>query len=234
MNIVIVGHTDHGKSTIIGRLLYDSGSIPEQKLDEISKTCELLGRNLEFAYITDALEEERVGQLTIDTTQTFFRGKNRDYAIIDVPGHKEFLKNMVTGASLADAAILIMDGKEGIKEQTKRHAYVLTLLGIRQLIVAINKMDTIDYDELEFRGQEAQLLRYLDLIGLRPTAIVPISAYGGDNVVWRSNRMSWYGGQTILESLNSLKEESMMYDFRMPIQDEYKVEGKDVYVGNIL
>lgn len=234
MNIVIVGHIDHGKSTLIGRLLYDTNSIAEQKMEEIRETCETLGHGLEFAYITDALEEEREQQLTIDTTQTFFKSDRRDYAIIDVPGHKEFLKNMITGASQADAAVLIVDGKEGVKDQTKRHAYILKFLGIEQIVVAVNKMDLVGFSEDRFVQTSSALLDYLRLVGINPKYVVPISAYKGDNVVNKSDSMPWYVGKTIIQALDSFEEASGEYDFRMPVQDVYEIGGEKVFVGNIL
>lgn len=234
LNITIVGSIDHGKSTLIGRLLYDTNSLPEGKLDEIKKTCEELGRKLEFAYICDALEEERKNQMTIETMQTFFRANNKEYAIIDAPGHKEFLKNMVTGVSQADASILIIDAKEGIQEQTKRHAYLLKLLGISNLIIAINKMDLVNYEEKIFKQIKNEINSFLNEIEISPSFIIPISAYEGDNVVKKSEKMQWYKGLTILDALNNLKKSTTIYDFRMPIQDVYEVNNKKVYVGNIL
>src|SRR5512136_2825098 len=150
MNIVIVGHVDHGKSTLIGRLFYDTGSIPQTRYDEIEATCRAQGRDFEYAYLMDALEEERDQNITIDTASTFFKTAKRPYVIIDAPGHKQFLKNMITGAASADAAILLVDGAEGVREQTRRHAYVLSLLGIRQVIVAVNKLDAVGYDRAVF------------------------------------------------------------------------------------
>ena len=141
LRIVIVGHVDHGKSTLIGRLFYDTGSLPVERYREIERTCREQGREFEFAYLMDALQEEREQNITIDTAQSFFRTAKRPYIIIDAPGHKEFLKNMVTGAAAADAAILLVDGAEGVREQTRRHAYILSLLGLRQVTVAINKLD---------------------------------------------------------------------------------------------
>jgi len=232
-NIAFVGHIDHGKSTLIGRLLYDTNSLPEGKLEEIKRTCEELGRKLEFAYICDALEEERKNQMTIETAQTFFRSK-REYAIIDAPGHKEFIKNMVTGVSQADAAVLIIDVKEGVKEQTKRHAYLLKLLGISDVIVVVNKMDLVAYKEENFEKVKKEILAYLEKIGISPSYIIPISAYEGDNVVKRSERMSWYKGLTFIEALDSLKERKRFFDLRLPIQDVYLEDGERIYVGNVL
>jgi small GTP-binding protein len=234
MNIVIVGHVNHGKSTLIGRLLYDTDSLPDQKIEEIKETCRNLGHKLEFAYVADALEEERKNEMTIDTTQTFFKGKRRDYVIIDAPGHKEFLKNMITGASQADAAVLIIDAKEGVKEQTKRHAYLLSLLGIEQVILTINKMDLIGYDRKIFEKIKVEIINYLDNIGIRSTFIIPISAYEGDNIVNKSKNMNWYKGFTFLEALNSFEIVFKDYDFRFPVQDVYDIEGKKVCVGNIV
>lgn len=234
MNIVIVGHVDHGKSTLIGRLLYDTDSLPEQKIEEIKETCKNLGRKLEFAYILDALEEERKNEMTIDTTQTFFKSRKRDYIIIDAPGHKEFLKNMITGASQADASVLIIDAKEGIKEQTKRHAYLLKLLGIEQVIIAISKMDLVGYNKKIFEKIRDEMLDYLSNIEIKPNFVIPVSAYEGDNVVNNSENMKWYKGLTVLKALDSFKIAFKDYDFRFPIQDVYNIEDEKVCVGNII
>lgn len=234
LNIALVGHIDHGKSTLIGRLLYDTNSLPEGKIEEIKKTCEALGRKLEFAYICDALEEERKNQMTIETSQTFFRTRKREYVIIDAPGHKEFLKNMITGASQANAAILIVDAKEGIKEQTKRHAYLLKLLGIPKAIVAVNKMDLVNYEQKIFRKIRNNLISYLEKIEVHPINSIPISAYRGDNVVKRSKRMEWWNGPTIIEALDKLEEEKEFFDFRFAVQDEFKSNKGKIYLGNIL
>ena len=232
-NIAFVGHIDHGKSTLIGRLLYDTNSLPEGKLEEIKRTCEELGKKLEFAYICDALEEERKNQMTIETAQTFFKSK-REYAIIDAPGHKEFIKNMATGVSQADAAVLIVDVKEGVKEQTKRHAYLLKLLGISDVVVVVNKMDLVNYKKENFEKVKEEILAYLEKIGISPSYIIPISAYEGDNVVKKSEKMSWYKGLTFIEVLDSLEKKRGIFDLRLPIQDVYLENGKTIYVGNVL
>jgi len=228
VNIVMVGHVDHGKSTLIGRLLYDTNSLPEEKIKEIEETCKALGRDIEFAYITDALEEERENNITIDTTQIFFKSK-RDYVIVDAPGHKEFLKNMVTGASYADIGVLIVDAEEGIKEQTKRHAYILKILGIEKIIVVVNKMDKVNYSEKRFLEIKETIEEYLSSIGLIATYI-PVSAYYGDNVAKKSGKMEWYLGDTFLEVLDKIKIERKEFDFRFAIQDIYK----GIYLGNIM
>jgi len=234
MNVIIVGHIDHGKSTLIGRLVYDTGSLPEERIREIERISQELGHKLEFAFILDALEEERKGMMTIETTQTFFKTEKREYAIIDAPGHKEFIKNMVTGASQADAAILVVDAKEGVKEQTKRHAYFLKLLGIPKVIVAINKMDLVGYEEKPFENVKEDIVSYLKGIDLSPEFVIPVSAYNGDNVVKNSERMPWYEGPTVTQALDSLERVTPFFDFRFPVQDEYEINGEKVYVGNIL
>lgn len=235
MNLVIVGHIDHGKSTLIGRLLFDTKSLPTERLKEIEASCKALGKEMEFAYVVDALEEERKKEMTIDTTQTFFRTKKREYVIIDTPGHKEFLKNMITGSSYADAAVLIVDVSEGVKEQTKRHAYILKLLGIGQVIVVINKMDKVNYEKERFDKIKEEVLNFLETIGITPLYVIPISAFKGDNVVMKSTNMKWYGGKTLVEVLDELGEKKRReYDFRLPIQDVYEINGEKIAVGNVI
>lgn len=237
MNIVITGHIDHGKSTLIGRLLYDTDSIPEGVFEEIKKICEELGKDVEFAYLLDALEEEREENKTIDTTQTFFKTPKRDYVIIDAPGHKEFLKNMITGASSAEAAILVVSAKEeeGIQEQTKRHAYLLGMLGLKQVIVAVNKMDAAGYSKEKFNKIKEEMTRFLDELKIKPRHIIPISAMQGDNISTKSENMRWYGGPSILEALDSLKikETLTKKPLRFPIQDIYNIDSKKILVGRI-
>jgi len=228
INLVMVGHIDHGKSTLIGRLLYDTNSLPEEKIREIEETCKALGKEMEFAYITDALEEERENNITIDTTQIFFKSK-RDYVIVDSPGHKEFLKNMVTGASYADIGVLIVDAEEGVKEQTKRHTYILKILGIDKIIVVVNKMDKVNYSEKRFLEIKETMERYLSSVGLS-AAYIPVSAYYGDNVAKKSSKMSWDIGDTFLEVLDKIEIKRKEFDFRFPIQDVYK----GIYLGNII
>ena len=194
LRIVIAGHVDHGKSTLIGRLFYDTGSLPEERYREIERTCREQGRGFEFAYLMDALEEEREHNITIDTAQTFFRTAKRPYIIIDAPGHKEFLKNMITGAAAADAAILLVDGAEGVREQTRRHAYILSLLGLPQVVVAVNKLDLVGYRRIRFLEIEEEIRRFLGSVGIVPSYVVPISAREGSNIAANSSRMPWYGG----------------------------------------
>jgi len=235
LKIVIVGHVDHGKSTLIGRLLYDTGSLPEEKMQEIRKTCEMLGKDIEFAYIMDNLQEEIEQNITIDTAQTFFETKKRKYVIIDAPGHKEFVKNMITGASQADAAILLIDAKEGVKEQTKRHAYILSMLGLGQVIVAINKIDLVNYDKNVFDSIKKEIQAFLASIGITPSHIIPISSKHGDNLAKKSDKMPWYTGMTVLESLDAFdnKETTFQKPLRMPVQDVYKFDDKRILVGRV-
>jgi small GTP-binding protein len=234
LDIVIVGHVDHGKSTLIGRLLYETGSLPKEKIEELKKTCEMLGRDFEYAYIMDSLEEERKEQKTIDTAEIYFKVNGRDYTIIDAPGHKEFLKNMITGASRADAAILITDVKEGIREQTRRHAYILSLIGIDQIILLINKMDLVDYDKIAFESIKEKLLSFMRKLGIESQHVIPISAKMGDNIVKKSENMSWYEGEPLVNVLSSFHKESKRFDLRLPIQDIYEINNEKVVVGRII
>ncbi|MFQ6010471.1 MAG: sulfate adenylyltransferase subunit 1 [Candidatus Aenigmatarchaeota archaeon] len=235
MKIVIVGHVDHGKSTLIGRLFFDTGCLPEEKIEEVKKTCEALGREMEFAFVMDHLEEERTQGITIDTAQTFFKTDKRNYVIIDAPGHKEFIKNMVTGASQAETAILIVDAEEGVREQTKRHAYILGLLGLEQVIVVINKMDLVDYREEVFNNLKDDVISFLMSINIKPSFVIPISAKKGDFVAKHSERMKWYSGLTVLQGLDTFKTKPGLSDkpLRFAVQDIYKIDGKRITAGRV-
>ena len=224
MDIVIVGHVDHGKSTLIGRLLADTNSLPEGKLENVKEKCKRNAKPFEYAFLLDALKEEQNQGVTIDIARCFFKTKKRDYIILDAPGHVEFLKNMITGAARADAAILVIDAEEGIKENSKRHGYMLSLLGIKQILVAINKMDLVNYSKNKYEDIKKEYLEFLEKIGIEPLNVIPISAYNGDNVTQKSKNMKWYTGKTILETLDDFKCESSKdnLDFRMPIQAVYK------------
>lgn len=235
LRFVIVGHVDHGKSTLIGRLLYDTESLPKDKLDEIRSACKEMGEEVEFAYVVDHLEEERRGHLTIDTAQVFFRTPRRDYVIIDAPGHREFLKNMITGAAQAEAAVLIVDAAEGIREQTQRHAFIVGLLGLKQLIVAVNKLDLVNFSEEKFTRLKTDLNAFLGQINLSPSHVIPIAAKQGDNISKRSARMGWYRGPTLLEALDSFRNlpSSAEKPMRFPVQDVYELDGEKVVVGRL-
>lgn len=234
LKFVIVGHVDHGKSTLIGRLMYDTGSLPEEKIEEIKKFCDALGKDIEFGYVMDHLEEERDQGITIDTAQIFFGSGKRDYVIIDAPGHVEFVKNMITGASLAEAAILIVDAEEGVKEQTKRHACILGMLGLSQVIAVINKMDLVQYKEERFNEVKKDLQSFLDGIGITPGYVIPISAKEGHNVAKQSDLMGWYKGPTILKALDLLepKKSAAENPMRFVVQDIYNFS-KRIVVGKV-
>jgi bifunctional enzyme CysN/CysC/sulfate adenylyltransferase subunit 1 len=235
LKIVIVGHVDHGKSTLIGRLFYDTGSIPEVRYREIEATCKAQGREFEFAYLMDALEEEREQNITIDTASTFFKTAKRPYVIIDAPGHKQFLKNMITGAASADAAILLVDGAEGVREQTRRHAYVLSLLGIRQVVVAVNKLDMVNYDRDRFQEVENDIRAFLHSVNIIPSYVVPISARDGENIAGRQGNVAWYKGPTILEALDTFSNVrgDAGAPLRIPVQDVYKWDDRRIYAGRV-
>jgi len=235
LSFVIVGHVDHGKSTLIGRLLYDTDSLPPDKIEEIKKASAKQGKQTEFAYLLDHLEEERKQGVTIDTTQVFFKTDKRRYVIIDAPGHVEFVKNMITGASQAEAAVLIIDVAEGVKEQTKRHSYMLSLLGLHQAVVVLNKMDLVDFSEDSFTAVKQDVHNWLKSINIEPTLYIPISAILGENITSKSEKMPWYTGPTFLESLDTLqnKQPPENKPLLFPVQDVYKIEDKRINVGRV-
>jgi sulfate adenylyltransferase large subunit len=235
LSFVIVGHVDHGKSTLIGRLLYDTDSLPPDKIEEVKKASAIQGKQTEFAYLLDHLEEERKQGITIDTTQVFFKTSKRRYVIIDAPGHVEFVKNMITGASQAEAAVLIVDVAEGVKEQTRRHSYMLSLLGLDQVIVVLNKMDLVDFSEDHFNNIKEQVEQWLKTIGIEANIYVPISAIEGDNIASKSDKMKWYSGPTFLESLDTLQNKQPPEDKSLlfPVQDVYKIEDKRINAGRV-
>lgn len=224
MNIVIVGHVDHGKSTLMGRLLADTDSLPEGKLEQVKETCRRNSKPFEYAFLLDALKDEQSQGITIDTARCFFKTEKRDYIILDAPGHIEFLKNMITGASRAEAALLMIDAKEGVQENSRRHAYMLSMLGIRQIAVVINKMDLVDYDQGVYERVKEEYLEFLKQINITPRVVLPVSSFMGENIVRKSDKMPWYDGMCILEVLDHFDCEQPHEDqsFRMPVQDVYK------------
>ncbi|HNV86505.1 MAG TPA: GTP-binding protein [Candidatus Omnitrophota bacterium] len=236
LKIVIAGHVDHGKSTLIGRLLFDTHSLPKERLAEIKKISEELGKDTELAYLTDQLKEEREQNKTIDTTQTFFKTPKRRYVIIDAPGHTEFIKNMITGASMAEAAALIIDAREGMMEQTKRHACLLKMLGIRQIIVLLNKMDLIRYDEKSFLFVSQEIKNFLKKLDLSPSAVIPVSAKAGDNISKKSPRMPWFRGTSLITELDRLKQKKdpLRSPFRFSVQDIYSIAGEKIVAGKVI
>ena len=235
LRVVFVGHVDHGKSTLIGRILHDTGSLPEGKVEEIKKACAAEGMGFEFAFLLDALLEEQKQNVTIDTTEIPFRTPRRQYAIIDAPGHKEFLKNMITGASRADAAILVISADEGVREQSRRHAYLLSMLGIKHVIVVVNKMDLVDYSEKRFREIEQEYRKFLRELGLGARTFIPASAKEGENVARAGMKMKWYCAASVLEALDLLEPQGRDVDLplRFCVQDVYRFDGRRVIAGRI-
>ncbi len=223
LDIVIAGHVDHGKSTVIGRLLADTGSLPEGKLDQVRETCRQNAKPFEYAFLLDALKDEQSQGITIDSARVFFQTDKRDYIIIDAPGHIEFLKNMVTGASRAQAALLVIDAEEGVQENSRRHGYMLSMLGISQLVVLVNKMDLVDYSKETYESVVSEYKIFLAQAGLT-ASFIPVSGMVGDNVAALSEKMPWYNGKTVLDALDGFKREALPTDkpFRMPVQDVYK------------
>jgi bifunctional enzyme CysN/CysC len=235
LKIVFVGHVDHGKSTLIGRILHDTGSLPEGKIEEIKKACAAEGMEFEFAFVLDALLEEQKQNVTIDTTEIPFRTARRRYAIIDAPGHKEFLKNMITGASRADAAIIVIGADEGVREQSRRHAYLLSMLGIRHVIVVVNKMDLVDYSEKRFHEIEQEYRKFLLELGVGARMFIPASAKDGENVARASMKINWYSAANVLEALDLLEPQKRDVDLplRFCVQDVYRFDGRRIIAGRI-
>ena len=229
MNIVVVGHVDHGKSTVIGRLLADTGSLPHGKLERVKAQCERNARPFEYAFLLDALKDEQAQGITIDTARCFFKTEKRDYIIIDAPGHVEFLKNMVSGATRAEAALLVIDAHEGVRENSRRHGYLINMLGISQVVVLVNKMDLVDYDKAIFESVAEEYGRFLEKLGTKPIAFLPLSARNGDNLALHSKQMPWYSGRSVLEHIDNFnkQEDELHKPFRMSVQDVYKFTESD-------
>ncbi|MBU4493126.1 MAG: translation elongation factor EF-1 subunit alpha [Nanoarchaeota archaeon] len=239
MNLVFVGHVDHGKSTTVGRLLFDAGSISEQELRKLKEKAKELGKaGFEFAFVMDNLKEERERGLTIDLAHKRFNTNKYYFTIIDAPGHKDFIKNMITGASQADSAVLVVAANDGIMAQTKEHVFLCRTLGVQQMIVAINKMDMKDYSEDVFKKVKTDVETLLKTVGYDPSKVqfVPIASLPGDNVVKKTDKMSWYKGPTLLESLDllTIPEKPTNLPLRLPIQDVYNITGIGVVpVGKV-
>ena len=239
MNVVFVGHVDHGKSTIIGRLLAETNTLPHGKLETIKRYCELNAKPFEYAFLLDALGDEQAQGITIDIARCFLKTQKRHYLILDAPGHIEFLKNLVTGAANAEAAFLIIDAKEGIQENTRRHAYMLSLLQVKQVVVLINKVDLIHYDEAQYHHIQQTFSDYLKQLKIQPIAYIPISGQKGDNITMLSHSMPWYQGPTVLETLDKFNKQlsSDQHAFRMQVQDVYKFtnngDSRRIVVGQV-
>jgi len=239
MNIVFVGHVDHGKSTCVGRLMYDSGMIPEQELNKLKEEAKKHGKvGFEFAYVMDKVKEERERGVTIDLAYKKLMTQKYQITIIDAPGHKDFVKNMITGASQADAAFLTVAAAEGVQPQTKEHLWLLRTMGVTQVAVLINKMDTVEYKEDAFNKVKQELSDLLKVVGIAPDKVTFLAVSGlmGDNIAKKSDKMAWYKGPTILEQLDLFEEPKKPTDLpmRMPLQDVYEITGiGTVPVGKI-
>jgi bifunctional enzyme CysN/CysC len=235
LRIVIVGHVDHGKSTLVGRLIHDTGTLPEGKLEAIKAMCERRGMPFEWAFLMDAFQAERDQGITIDTSQIWLRTPVRDYVIIDAPGHREFIKNMITGASSADAALVLIDASQGVQQQSRLHGFLLHLLGIRQIAVIVNKMDMIGFSAARFGEIRTEYARFLDELGLATENFIPVSSRNGDNIVERSREMPWYQGATVMGALERMLPTPRPTELplRLPVQDVYKFDDRRILVGRI-
>jgi bifunctional enzyme CysN/CysC len=230
---VVVGHVDHGKSTLIGRLLFDTHSVPDGKAERIEAACKAEGMEFEHAFLLDALLEEQAQNITMDTTRVPFRTERRSFTIIDAPGHKEFLKNMITGAASADAAVLLVDAEAGLREQTRRHCFLLSLLGLQQIAVAVNKMDLVGYRPDVFDRIRTELSKFLGRLGVEPAHYVPISAKYGEGLIKHSDRMPWHRGPTLLEALEKFRANPPASGgpLRLSVQDVYRFDSRRIIAG---
>jgi bifunctional enzyme CysN/CysC len=235
VRIVIVGHVDHGKSTLVGRLLHETGSLPDGKLEMLKAVSARRGMPFEWSFLLDALQTERDQGITIDTTQIRFRTRSRDVVLIDAPGHAEFLRNMITGASQADGAVLIIDALEGVRDQTRRHGYLLHLLGVKQVAVVVNKMDRVDFSAERFNEISDEISAHLIDLGVTPSAVIPISARDGDGVAEHTPRIGWYKGPTVVEALDALEPARPLEQLalRLPVQAIYKFDDRRIVAGRI-
>jgi len=235
LKIVVVGHVDHGKSTLVGRLLHDAGALPDGKYEAITRSCAARGMPFEWAFLMDGLQAERDQNISIETAQIWFHTATRRCVIIDAPGHKEFLKNMVTGAACADAALLLIDATEGVQEQSRRHGFLLSLLGIRQIAVLVNKMDLAGYREADFQKVVDEYRAFLERLDLAPRLAIPISAGQGDNVARASAHMPWYLGPTVLEALDGFEASAPDRErpLRFPVQDVYRLDHRRILAGRV-
>ena len=235
LKIVILGHVDHGKSTLVGRLFHDTGSLPEGKLAQLQQIAERRRVPFEWANLMDALQAERDQNISIDTAQIWFHTQKRRYVIIDAPGHKEFIKNMVTGAAQAEAALLLIDAQEGVQENSRRHGYLLDLLGIRQVAVLVNKMDLVGYSQERFRAVEAEYGAWLRQVGLEASRFIPVSAREGDNIAAPGQNMPWWKGPTVVETLDEFKAAPSLsgQPLRFPIQDVYRFDHRRILAGRV-
>jgi elongation factor 1-alpha len=230
MNIVFIGHVDHGKSTTVGRLLLDTGHIQQYVIDKFKEEAASKGKStFEFAWVMDQLKEERERGVTIDVAHKPFNTDKYYFTIIDCPGHRDFIKNMITGTSQGDGAILICSAAEGAQAQTREHIFLARTLGIPQLVVAINKMDAVEYKQEAYDKTKADVTALLKNVGYKVDTVdfVPISGFVGDNVAKKSDKMPWYKGPTLVDALNNFKvpEKGLNKPLRLPVQDVYTITG---------
>ncbi len=230
LNLAVIGHIDHGKSTLVGRLLFETGAVPQHIIEKYKEQAKVKGKeSFVFAWVMDSLKEERDRGITIDVAHQRFDTAKYYFTIVDCPGHRDFVKNMITGASQADAAILVCAAKEGVQAQTKEHVFLARTLGINQLIVALNKMDEINYDKARYDQVKTDLSSLLKMVGYKPDEIhfIPTSAWKGDNLAKLSENTKWYTGLTILTALDTLKvpEKPVALPLRIPVQDSYTISG---------
>ncbi|NKB21880.1 MAG: adenylyl-sulfate kinase [Alphaproteobacteria bacterium] len=235
MRVAMVGHVDHGKSTLVGRLLKDMNALPAGKVEAVAAMCERRGMKFEWAFVTDALQAERDQGITIDSSHINFSSNTRDYILIDAPGHREFIKNMISGSSDCDGAVVVIDAKEGVREQSRRHALLLHLLGVRQIAVAVTKMDSVSYDEKVYQAIKSEFSLNLQNFDIEATRIIPTAGLNGDNVVTTSENMAWYDGPTLIEALEEFREASDAKDlpFRIPVQDIYRFDDRRIVAGRV-
>lgn len=236
LKIAITGHIDHGKSTVIGRLLLDTRSLPPDKMKELQKISREFGKDTELAYLADQLKEERERNITIETTEIFFKTARRDYCLIDTPGHLEFIKNTLTGASHADAAILVIDANEGIKDQTRRHAYLIKLLSLQNAVILVNKMDLLDFSQSRFEEIKDTIQQFFQGLHLSFVQVIPVSAKLGVNISRRSPQLPWYRGPFLLQALDALVavKPHAGGPLRLPVQDTLLLDGEEIVLGRLV
>jgi len=230
MNLAMIGHIDHGKSTLLGRLLTEAGAIDPHLIEEYRKKAEAIGKaTFEYAWVMDTLKDERERGITIDVAHQRFDTNKYYYTIVDCPGHRDFVKNMITGTSQADAAVLVVDAKDGIMAQTKEHVFLSRTLGVTQLIIAVNKMDRVNYDQKRYEELKKEILALLKTVGYKEEHVtfLPVSAIEGENVTKRGDKLKWFDGPTLLDAMDLMKvpEKPIKLPLRIPVQDVYTITG---------
>ena len=239
MNVVFVGHVDAGKSTVVGRLLFDTGAVSEQEMKKLREEAEKHGKEgFEFAYVMDKIKEERERGVTIDLAYRKILTQKFQISIIDAPGHRDFVKNMITGASQADSAFLVIAAPAGVQPQTTEHLWLLRTMGVKNIAIIINKMDALEYNEAKFNKVKEDIGKLLQGVGIKPeaTAFLAVSGLKGDNVAKKSSNMPWYKGPTVLEQFDQFPTPELPTNLpmTMPVQDVYEITGiGTVPVGKI-